>query len=554
MRRLSEEDFKLAIQKRALVTSDTTRIINTTSGTPRVSRWLFDFRAISLDPLWLNTYAEIFWERFAAQHPFQIGGLETASLPLITAIVMKGVERGTPVNGFFIRKSSTPLSIQEYIVGTLTKDSVILVDDLINSGGSFKRQIDILHAANLHVTDIYTIVAFREDAAYAHLHDLKARVTYEYSLPDFGIAREKNNPAQEHKENMVMQWSFANSSHRRSRTDIDAHIPAPAIGAEHVYTALDSNRLSALSIETGEISWTYEVQSRDPEAAFSEPLIYKQSIIVGAPDKRLHALDITTGHPLWKTRFGRWHRSALASCTKSGLVYAVLSTGFFKTSYALVAFDAESGSRRWSRALSASSRAAPLIIEKKSLVIVADDRGVVSAFALHDGAPLWATSLPRARALCARYDAHRARVLASFEDGALHSLSIKDGTIHWVHTNKSGTYAPPRIQGDVLYGGYVDKNLFCLDVASGEVRWEYETFGRIVSTPCIAENSLWVGSNDGRLYEIEPSSGKKLSTHQFPERIAGSILYSAEHSTFFILTSDRTMYCTKRAPKNQVAT
>src|SRR6185436_914631 len=109
--------------------------------------------------------------------PFQVGGMETAGIPLVAAIVMKSLERGTPVNGFYIRKSRKRQGLLKYIEGTLTNEPVILVDDLINSGTSVNKQIAILRDAGMKVSEIFVLLAFREDAAYSFLEGLNIQLT-----------------------------------------------------------------------------------------------------------------------------------------------------------------------------------------------------------------------------------------------------------------------------------------------------------------------------------------------------------------------------------------
>ena len=58
-----------------------------------LERWLFDFRNILLQPELLNRYAEIFWQLYVSRYPFQVCGMESAAISLVSAIVMKGVER-----------------------------------------------------------------------------------------------------------------------------------------------------------------------------------------------------------------------------------------------------------------------------------------------------------------------------------------------------------------------------------------------------------------------------------------------------------------------------
>src|SRR5262245_51156419 len=101
----------------------------------------------------LDAYAEFFWQRFSALYAFHVGGLESAAIPLVSAIVMKSVEKKKPVNGFYIRKSRKRTGLLNSIEGTLTKEPVILVDDLINSGGSIEKQIKILQDIGMRVQD-----------------------------------------------------------------------------------------------------------------------------------------------------------------------------------------------------------------------------------------------------------------------------------------------------------------------------------------------------------------------------------------------------------------
>ena len=94
--------LKEIIKRDVFVTKHDQKIVSSHGGN---SKWLFDFRRILLKSECLNLVAEIFWQRFKDQYPFQIGGQETAAIPLVSAIIMKAWELGTPVNGFYLRKS-----------------------------------------------------------------------------------------------------------------------------------------------------------------------------------------------------------------------------------------------------------------------------------------------------------------------------------------------------------------------------------------------------------------------------------------------------------------
>src|SRR5579864_8652370 len=100
-----KDKLRAAIHAHALVHASRERPIAEGLRLTQRGGWLFDMRAVFLQPEYLNAYAEVFWDRFKDKLPFQVGGIETAGIALVTAIIMKGHERGTPFNGFFVRKS-----------------------------------------------------------------------------------------------------------------------------------------------------------------------------------------------------------------------------------------------------------------------------------------------------------------------------------------------------------------------------------------------------------------------------------------------------------------
>ena len=65
-----------------------------------------------MQPLWLDAYATLFWERYAGSFPFQVCGMESAAISLVAAIVLKGHAKGKDVNGLFVRKSRKRMGSQ----------------------------------------------------------------------------------------------------------------------------------------------------------------------------------------------------------------------------------------------------------------------------------------------------------------------------------------------------------------------------------------------------------------------------------------------------------
>jgi len=149
------QKLKKIIEQEVIVTKDTHKIV---SARGEKSNWLFDFRSILLEPDYIDLIAEIFWDRYKMQYPFQVGGLETAAIPIITAIVLKGNQLGKPVSGFYVRKSRNKRGLLKLVEGQMNDYPIILVDDLINSGSSLTKQIEVLKQLDRTVSEIFTLV------------------------------------------------------------------------------------------------------------------------------------------------------------------------------------------------------------------------------------------------------------------------------------------------------------------------------------------------------------------------------------------------------------
>jgi orotate phosphoribosyltransferase len=68
--------------------------------------WIFDFRKVTLTPQFLDIYTKIFFEEFKDEKDFQVCGLESASIALVSGIVLESQKRNLNIYGFFIRKSA----------------------------------------------------------------------------------------------------------------------------------------------------------------------------------------------------------------------------------------------------------------------------------------------------------------------------------------------------------------------------------------------------------------------------------------------------------------
>ncbi len=82
--------------------------------------------------------------------------------------------------------------------------------------------------------------------------------------------------------------------------------------------------------------------------------------------------------------------------------------------------------------------------------------------------------------------------------------------VKWKFKATQPFFSSPVIDGNIVYSGNLDGNLYALDLKSGDVKWKFKTGGEIRSTISISENKLFLTSGDGNLYALEKSNGKVI--------------------------------------------
>ncbi len=534
-----EKLFHHAIAAGAFIRSNAITPIIRSEHTGDRDEWIFDFRAIMLQPTWLACYAELFWERFATQYPFQVGGLETASIALITAIVMKGIERGTPVNGFYVRKSRKRQGLMKQVEGTLTDDPIVLVDDLINSGQSFLRQLEILESLGKTVRDVFVILAFRDDATYHFLNDRGVRFSKLFTVADFDIPLLKETPDVP-DDAFVEHWLYA-PQHMSHYNVVQKS--APILFENLILYGGDDGIFRALDSEHGTVVWNFKVgRHPDGKGILSSPCIYNGTVFFGAYDGNVYALNARSGTQQWQYDHADWIGSSPAVAGKFGVICIGLEFGLFRKRGGIAAIDIATGVERWNAPHAALTHGSPLYIESEDIVVIGDNDGVVYAYRASDGELLWRTPCDSDIKTTPAYDAKRKQILCGTIKGTLYALSVHNGSPMRAFST-AGFYSIPLVIDDVAYVASLDKHLYALDLVSWKPRWEFRTNGRIFASPRLFDDSVWIGSNDGRLYEIDPKTGTLIRFFQTTERILNAVEYDASSKKIYIPTSSNGMYC-----------
>lgn len=508
--------------------------------------WIFDFRTAMGNTDFLHAYADAFWDTYEAQFPFQVCGMETAGIPLVTAIVMKGRERGKIVNGLYARKSRKKSARMRVLEGTLGPEPVIVVDDLVNTGQSLERIAVVLADAGAHVTDVCTILALRSMTDHPITkHFNGARVFSFFSSDTFGVRLLTDTPTPQYERGFSIDWKF-----QAPHPSLQQVIPksAPTVDDSSVYLGSDNGVMYALDQNDGATRWTYRVGLFPfGKGIFSTPAVAKGVVFFGAYDGNCYALDAMSGERKWVYRDADWIGSSPALAPDLGLLFIGLEFGLFRKHGGIAALSMETGAEAWSmREMTDFTHCSPLYVRDARCVVIGSNDGTVYCFSAKKGTLQWTFRTEGSVKASFAYDRERKCVIFGSFDGHIYALDIRTGTPAWSFDTGEATYMTPAVDGSLAYVASLNKRVFALNLADGSVQWSFTTRGRVFASPVVAEGLVWIGSNDGRLYGFDPATGAVRSYFQTSERIVNAIAYNAATRKFFVPTQKNELYCIER--------
>lgn len=149
-------------------------IFQLTSG--RTSRYYIDCKKVTLDPYGAYLVGCLIFDRIKALKPQGIGGLTLGADPIAQAVSLISYLHRQPIPAFIIRKapkdhgsSSAGHSLSGgWIEGNLRKGSrVIVVDDVVTTGGSTLKAIERLKAHGCCILKVLAVVDRHEGGTEA---------------------------------------------------------------------------------------------------------------------------------------------------------------------------------------------------------------------------------------------------------------------------------------------------------------------------------------------------------------------------------------------------
>ena len=147
-----------------------------------------DCRQVTLDSRGANLIAEGILDLLGQAVPDAVGGMAIGADPITAAIITLAGQRGLPLSGFIVRKEAKTHGRGRDVEGPVQEgQNVVIVEDVVTTGGSALKAIERVEAFGLKVQEIIAIVDRLEggrEAFEARGYPLRTLFT----IRDFGIA------------------------------------------------------------------------------------------------------------------------------------------------------------------------------------------------------------------------------------------------------------------------------------------------------------------------------------------------------------------------------
>lgn len=142
-----------------------------------VSNFYFNCKPTMLDPEGKELIGRLILTKIRDLEVAGIGGLELGSVPISGAVSLISQLEGQPIKEFIVRKEKKDHGIPAKVEGELVAgDRVVVVDDVITTGGSTIKAIEAVEKLGLKVTKVVVLVDREELNGRQNIEELCTEV------------------------------------------------------------------------------------------------------------------------------------------------------------------------------------------------------------------------------------------------------------------------------------------------------------------------------------------------------------------------------------------
>jgi orotate phosphoribosyltransferase len=145
------------------------------------SNFYFNCKPTTLDPEGMNLIGAIIFDMLKDTDITAAGGLTLGADPIANALAVISFQKGKPIKSFIVRKDVKDHGTRSAIEGNVsTGEKIVIIDDVITTGGSTITAIEQTRKAGLNVEMVITLIDREEggrENILQHVDNIKSILT-----------------------------------------------------------------------------------------------------------------------------------------------------------------------------------------------------------------------------------------------------------------------------------------------------------------------------------------------------------------------------------------
>ncbi len=151
------------------------------------AKYYLDGKQVTLDSAGATLIGEGILDLLGDKLPVAVGGMAIGADPITAAVITMAGVRGVALKGILVRKEAKGHGTQQFIEGPVKPgDDIVVVEDVVTTGGSSLLAIERIEAAGLKVKHVIAIIDRMEGGAKA-FESRGYPFTSLLTIRDFGI-------------------------------------------------------------------------------------------------------------------------------------------------------------------------------------------------------------------------------------------------------------------------------------------------------------------------------------------------------------------------------
>ena len=147
----------------------------------KLSRYYVNCRVVTLNPEGMVLIGNLIFDKIGDSGVTAIGGPSLGANPIADAVSMISYQKGRVIKPFYVREKAKDHGVVKKIEGNIGRDDrVIIVDDVITTGGSTIRAIECARGEGLEIVKVIALVDREEggkEAIEQHVKDCESLLT-----------------------------------------------------------------------------------------------------------------------------------------------------------------------------------------------------------------------------------------------------------------------------------------------------------------------------------------------------------------------------------------